>query len=63
MDVQILGLLKATCPDIPITVDVVEGSSKLTDGFQGIDTCLRSSKVINPESEVLGAWSFPKASM
>lgn len=37
MDVQILGLLKAACPDVPITADVVEGSSKLTDGFKGIE--------------------------
>lgn len=36
MDVQILGLLKAACPDVPITADVVEGSSKLTNGFKGI---------------------------
>ncbi|TWW80588.1 histamine N-methyltransferase A-like [Takifugu flavidus] len=36
MDVQILGLLKAACPDLPITVDVVEGSSKLTEGFKAL---------------------------
>ncbi|CAG01845.1 unnamed protein product [Tetraodon nigroviridis] len=36
MDVQILGLLKAACPDVPITADVVEGSSKLTESFKAL---------------------------
>lgn len=37
IDAQILTLLQSTFPAVPITADVVEGSSQLTDNFKGID--------------------------
>lgn len=41
-----LTLLQSTHPDVPITADIVEGSSQLTDNFKGISDplCGRSRK-------------------
>ncbi|XP_063744445.1 histamine N-methyltransferase A-like isoform X2 [Eleginops maclovinus] len=36
MDTQMLTLLQSTFPAIPITADIVEGSSKLTDNFKAL---------------------------
>ncbi|XP_042351193.1 histamine N-methyltransferase-like [Plectropomus leopardus] len=36
VDVQILTLLQSTVPDVPITADIVEGSSQLTDNFKAL---------------------------
>ncbi|XP_029967936.1 histamine N-methyltransferase A-like [Salarias fasciatus] len=36
MDAQILSFLQTTFPAMPITVDIVEGSSKLIDSFKGL---------------------------
>ncbi|KAM9347760.1 histamine N-methyltransferase A-like [Symphorus nematophorus] len=36
VDVQILTLLQSTFPAVPITADIVEGSSKLTDNFKAL---------------------------
>ncbi|XP_049905105.1 histamine N-methyltransferase A-like isoform X1 [Epinephelus moara] len=36
VDVQILTLLQSTVPGVPITADVVEGSSQLTDNFKAL---------------------------
>lgn len=38
VDVQMVTLLQSSLPAVPITVDIVEGSSQLTDNFKGIDT-------------------------
>lgn len=35
MDVQMLSLMGAELPAVPITADIVEGSSKLIDHFKG----------------------------
>lgn len=37
LDIQMLTLLQSTFPAVPITADIVEGSSQLTDIFKGID--------------------------
>ncbi|XP_008275404.1 histamine N-methyltransferase-like [Stegastes partitus] len=36
MDVHILSLLQSTFPAVPITADIVEGSSTLTDNFKAL---------------------------
>ncbi|KAM4731967.1 histamine N-methyltransferase A-like [Anableps anableps] len=36
MDVQILSLLQSAFPSVPITADIVEGSSELTDNFKAL---------------------------
>ncbi|XP_037646351.1 histamine N-methyltransferase A-like isoform X1 [Sebastes umbrosus] len=36
MDAQVLTLLQSTFPAVPITADVVEGSSELTDNFKAV---------------------------
>lgn len=36
VDVQMLSLLQSTLPAVPITADIVEGSSKLTDNFKAL---------------------------
>ncbi|XP_062258282.1 histamine N-methyltransferase A-like [Platichthys flesus] len=36
MDVQILSLLQSTFPTVPITADIVEGSTELTDNFKAL---------------------------
>ncbi|XP_075960211.1 histamine N-methyltransferase A-like [Anarhichas minor] len=36
VDVQILTLLQSTFPDVPITIDIVEGSTQLTDNFKAL---------------------------
>ncbi|KAK9537406.1 hypothetical protein VZT92_005027 [Zoarces viviparus] len=36
VDVQILTLLQSTFPAVPITVDIVEGSTQLTDNFKAL---------------------------
>ncbi|XP_042351168.1 histamine N-methyltransferase-like [Plectropomus leopardus] len=36
VDVQILTLLQSTVPNVPITADIVEGSSQLTDNFRAL---------------------------
>ncbi|XP_075960210.1 histamine N-methyltransferase A-like [Anarhichas minor] len=36
VDVQILTLLQSTFPDVPITTDIVEGSTQLTDNFKAL---------------------------
>lgn len=37
VDIQMLTLLQSTLPAIPITADIVEGSSQLTENFKGIE--------------------------
>ncbi|XP_031137583.2 histamine N-methyltransferase-like [Sander lucioperca] len=36
MDAQMLTLLQSTFPAVPITADIVEGSSQLTDNFKAL---------------------------
>uniref|UniRef100_A0A4W6DEX8 Histamine N-methyltransferase n=1 Tax=Lates calcarifer TaxID=8187 RepID=A0A4W6DEX8_LATCA len=36
LDVQMLSLLQSTFPAVPITADIVEGSSELTDNFKAL---------------------------
>lgn len=36
VDVQMLSLLQSTFPAVPITADIVEGSSELTDSFKAL---------------------------
>ncbi|XP_070770883.1 histamine N-methyltransferase-like [Enoplosus armatus] len=36
LDAQMLTLLQSTFPDVPITADIVEGSSQLTDNFKAL---------------------------
>ncbi|XP_039673041.1 histamine N-methyltransferase A-like isoform X2 [Perca fluviatilis] len=36
IDAQMLTLLQSTFPAVPITADIVEGSSQLTDNFKGL---------------------------
>ncbi|XP_075960212.1 histamine N-methyltransferase A-like [Anarhichas minor] len=36
VDAQILTLLQSTFPDVPITIDIVEGSTQLTDNFKAL---------------------------
>lgn len=36
MDAQVLALLQSTFPAVPITADIVEGSSELTDNFKAV---------------------------
>lgn len=33
-----LSLLQSTFPAVPLTADIVEGSSELTDDFKGTDS-------------------------
>lgn len=35
VDVQMLTMLQSTNPGVPITADIVEGSSELSDNFRG----------------------------
>lgn len=35
VDAQILTLLQSVFPAVPITADIVEGSSELSDNFKG----------------------------
>lgn len=37
VDAQILTLLQSIFPAVPITADIVEGSSELSDNFKGIN--------------------------
>lgn len=37
VDAQILTLLQSVFPAVPITADIVEGSSELSDNFKGIN--------------------------
>ncbi|XP_077947349.1 histamine N-methyltransferase isoform X1 [Gasterosteus aculeatus] len=36
VDAHILTLLQSTCPSVPITADIVEGSADLTDSFKAL---------------------------
>lgn len=36
LDVKMLGVLQSTLPDVPITAEIVDCSSELTDIFKGI---------------------------
>ncbi|XP_074515857.1 histamine N-methyltransferase-like [Sebastes fasciatus] len=55
MDVELLTLLQSTLPAVPITADIVEGSSELTDIFKAL-----VAKTTNLQT-IPFAWHFMKS--
>ncbi|XP_043987245.1 histamine N-methyltransferase-like [Gambusia affinis] len=60
-DVQILSLLQSAFPSVPITADIVEGSSELTANFKALATKTADLKKIQFSWHIMSSEDYEKA--